>query len=382
MTRAPRAADVAFGLGLLVGVAVNLVVGAPARHEAVIGYADFSYVWAGPRTILDGGDPYDPAQWSASVRRLGTEPYDDPAVYSYPPYVALELLPLGAMPLAVADGIWLWGGLAAAAVSVLLLLRTYAVRSPAVAFVAALVLLVSQPSVFAFYGGQWSFVLVAALAVLGIAAERRRALGGGVGAVVLLAKPQIGVVILGGIAWRALRRGDRRVTRAVVAAAAAVVGLSAVAVPGWWLGWLEHVPLTRAGEPSLATLPSAVGVPAAVIGIGIAAVIAIRADVRSPVSAALWMTLGVVAAPYARSYEQLLLVVPCVIACAGLSPRAGWAMGIAIATVLIVLPWSIFVAISPVLGSERMSALVAVAAFALIAVRSRTPAATAPSSRR
>jgi len=44
--RAPRAADIAFALSPLVEAVVNVAVGAPARHESVIGHADFSYIWA------------------------------------------------------------------------------------------------------------------------------------------------------------------------------------------------------------------------------------------------------------------------------------------------------------------------------------------------
>jgi hypothetical protein len=376
VTRSVRASDWAFALGLLIGVAVNVAVGAAARHDAVIGYADFSYIWAGPRTILDGADPYDPAQWAASVARLGTEPYDDPAVYSYPPYVALLLLPLGALPLAIADGIWKWGGLAAAVAAVLLLMRTYAIAAPAIAFVAALTLTVSHASAFAFYGGQWSFVLIAALAVLAIAAQRARAVPALAGAIVLLAKPQLALVALGGLALRSWLRHDRAVALAIGAAAAVLVVGSALALPRAWPTWLEIVPHERSGEPNLATLavllrPVPFGTAIAAAICVLAVLTALRADPRRPASAALWMAGALVAAPYARSYDHLLLLVPLLIVCAGASPRASNVLAAAIGLVLLILPWAIFIAISPALGSESATAIVPVVAFGLVALRAR-----------
>ena len=103
---AGRRADFAYAAAVVIALAVLFTAGVTDHRDAIIGHSDFSYIWAGPRTILDGGDPYDASSWSASVARLGTEPFDDPRLYSYPPYVAVTLLPLAVLPLALAAGLW------------------------------------------------------------------------------------------------------------------------------------------------------------------------------------------------------------------------------------------------------------------------------------
>lgn len=65
---------------------------------------DLSYIWAGARAVLDGGNPYDAASWQASVDRLGTQAIGIPPVYTYPPVVLLDqVLLVLAIPLVAGD---------------------------------------------------------------------------------------------------------------------------------------------------------------------------------------------------------------------------------------------------------------------------------------
>jgi hypothetical protein len=378
-----RASAVAFVLGLAVGTMILIGAGMPDLHRTASSHADFSYIWAGPRTLLDGADPYDAAQWSSSVARLGTQPYADPAVYSYPPYVALALLPLGALPLPIADQVWLWGGLAAAAVTMLLVLRAYAIDSAAMAFVAALVLLVSQPATFAFHDSQWSFLLVAALGLVAIALRRSGRLALALGTALLMAKPHLAAIPLGGLGWQAWRRGDRWVAVTIAIVAAGLIAISAVVGAQWWIAWLAEVPRARAAEPNITVLPRAlellsVGAPVAYAAMALAGIAAVASDPRRSTGVALWMALGLIVTPYARSYDHVLLVVPGLIACAGMDRRLSTVFAVGSALTLLLLPWLIFVVLSPALGSESGAAIVPLAFFALVAsMPSRHPARSA-----
>ena len=360
---AGRRADFVYVAAVLIALAVLFVAGATDHRDATIGHSDFSYIWAGPRTILDGGDPYDAASWAASVARLGTEPFDDPSLYSYPPYVAVALLPLAALPLALAAGVWTWGGIAAAVVALRVLLRTVAPGAPVTHGLAAATLLLSQPAVVSFYSGQWSFLLLAALA-LAVATERRWTRAGALA--VLAAKPQLGLTIVAGFALRAARRREFATAVATVAPWVAVVGGTALVAARWSSAWLADVPGERIAEPHIATVAAIVGPLAAALLIGLALLVAVAADPRRPEGAALWIAFGLLAAPYARSYDHLLLLVPIVVVAPG---RPALAMS-ALAGLLVV-PWLLFLVVAPALGSESLAVLVPLAVFALVALAGR-----------
>lgn len=371
---AERRADLAFLVAVLFGIGLLFATGAAARREALLGHSDFSYIWAGPRTILDGGDPYDAASWATSVARLDTEPFEDPAVYSYAPHVALALLPLGALPLTVAGALWAWGGLALAIIALRALLRASLAGQPVASVAAGLALTISQPAVISFSTGQWSHLLLAASAGLALAFGRRQ--GQGALAAALTAKPQLFALSLPAIVVAAWSRGRRRLAR-TIAVAAIVPPLLAFAVrPAWWISWVTEVPVARSLEPNITTVLAAtreLGTLGAVLtGLLLlgCATWALASGPRSRAWLALWLAFGVLAAPYARSYDHLLLLVPVVIAGAGLPGRAGGLGVLAVAVLLIVGSWAMMLIVAPPRGSESYSAAIAVAGFALVAALS------------
>lgn len=371
---AERRADLAFVTAVLFGIGLLFTTGIVARREALIGHSDFSYIWAGPRTILDGGDPYDAASWAASVARRDTEPFEDPAVYSYAPHIALALLPLGALPLTVAGALWAWGGLVLAAIALWALLRANLAGQPVAHVAAGLALTISQPAVVSFSTGQWSHLLLAATAGLALAFGRRRGLG--VLAAALTVKPQLFALSLPAVVVAAWAHGRRRLAWTIAVAAVAPPLVAFAARPGWWVRWVTEVPVARSLEPNPTTLLAAtreLGTLGTVLTVALllgGAAVTAAFGPRSRAWLALWLAFGVMAAPYARSYDHLLLLVPAIVAGGGLAGRVGGVGVLALAVLLIAGSWAMMLIVAPPRGSESYSVAIAVAGFVLVAALS------------
>src|SRR5436309_2448097 len=134
---AHRLATLSYLAGLALGVAVLFVFGFVAIREIGIGHNDFSYMWAGARTFLDGADPYSGASFVATARAYQTI-LPAESVFCYPPWITLALVPLAALPISVASDVWTFGGMALAAVALGAMLRSVAPGLPVVHFLAGL----------------------------------------------------------------------------------------------------------------------------------------------------------------------------------------------------------------------------------------------------
>jgi len=319
--------DLALLSGLVIGCVVLLALFSEYR-ASVITSGDFGIIWCGPRAILDGADPYVPASWDAERLRYGM-PITNSAVYAYPPWVAVALLPLGALPFGVAAFTWTAGGIVCAALALRALLHSYAPGLPVVHALVGFVLLVSQPGVATFFSGQWGFVLVAAVAATAVFAQSRRPVAGALSTLVFIAKPQY-FVLLG---WALLRayfaRRQPRYALTLLAAGALIlvasitVGRKAVA------SWLGAVAPVVAGDQTATTLSAAfgdlggdIGVVAAVVVMFAALAIGLCFDPRGDSWLAVWIPLSSLAATYARSYDQLVLLPALVIATGVIARRS------------------------------------------------------------
>ena len=320
MTEARRAdlayvATAAFALGALAAF------GALQRRLELIGNDDLSRIWAGPRALLTGADPYDPATWAATAHALGTLPPDTP-VYIYPPWVALVLVPLALLPLNVASLTWLVASVVAGITGLRFLLRVALPGRPLMHAVAAAMLLLSWVGALSLVIGQWGFLLVAALSATVGLLRRGRPASAGAAAVALIAKPQLFVLAAPALALHALR--DRRVglryLGVAVGISVALVALAWLAVPTWWPTWLFRVGGVQLGPDSdtvaglLFALFGPQGPSATPIVLVLLAVPALRFHPRAESWVAVWLALSLVAAPYTNSYDQIILVVPIVIA--------------------------------------------------------------------
>lgn len=281
---------------------------------------DFSGVWAGPRALVLGHDPYDPSTWRATANVLqGQVPQT--AVYGYPGYVAVALLPLALLPLPAAAIVWAVGGIALAAVALGALLRRLAPGLPVIHGLFGATLLFSQPGFTSFYDGQWSFLLVAAASGVVLALHRGAGIVTGAHAAVLLAKPHLFLFAIPALARAAVARGAGGAIATFFAIGFALVAVSVVAMPGWPAAFLAHSGAPRLGSSRVTTLPVAFGdllgplgglLALALIVAALIAATRFRAD--GDAYLAVWLAVSFLAAPYAWSYDQLVLLVPLAVA--------------------------------------------------------------------
>ena len=68
MASPARRADIAFALTVGLCLLALVAFGVIGRRLEMIGNDDFSRIWAGPRAVILGHDPYDPASRSRSSR--------------------------------------------------------------------------------------------------------------------------------------------------------------------------------------------------------------------------------------------------------------------------------------------------------------------------
>ncbi|HLQ06045.1 MAG TPA: glycosyltransferase 87 family protein [Verrucomicrobiae bacterium] len=241
-----RRADIAFGIGLGIGILFIVITGPLDRRLELVHENDFSGFWAGARALVIGADPYDGAHWRDTVGALGTQE-PNTAVYGYVPWVAVALVPLALLPLETAAWIWMIAGIALAAIALRALLRAAVPGQQLLHGAFGLALLVSQPGFHAVVLGQWSFVLLAALCGSVLALRSGRDATAGALAASFLAKPQLFVWTSLGLLVNA--RDRRRLVTSGVLVAGAIVAVSWMVLPGWWAAWTSDVAPSVWGAP-------------------------------------------------------------------------------------------------------------------------------------
>lgn len=365
----------AYLAGLAIGLAALAIGGVPSMLTTH--GTDLAYVWAGPRTVLDGGDPYDPVSWRDSVARLGTPQHLSPAVYSYPPVVAMALLPMAALPLEVVALLWIYGSLAAAAVTLGVLLRETLPDSPVAHGFAGLALLASQPAAQALFNGQWAFWLVAVVCGLVLLLRRRQAAAAGALAAALLVKPQLFVLFLPALLLHAFATGRGRAGVAVAVVAGSLTAASVLHRPEAWTAWAGAIGAV-AQQSRIANAMTAagdlLGLPGRVLAVGAIVVAALASLARFGPASGVWvggaLALSLAAAPYARSYDQPLLVAALVVAAGGIAdqgrPRAALALVVLGSVTVVALSWLLRIFVAGPARSEAVLGLVPVVVATLI----------------
>ena len=325
-----RRADIAYFASLAVGAIILVVLGVVQLRIDKLGTDDFATVWAGPRALLIGADPYDVATWVDTARRILTHPLLDTAVYAYPPWVALAFVPLALLPVGTAGVIWSLTGIAAAVIAVRTLLRAYLPGTAWAHGVVGALLLVSAPAVVAILLGQWPFLFVAALAAIALLLRARRPVAAGLVAAVMLAKPPLFVFTAAALAVRALWPRNSVLGRpfviTAVAAGIAIIAISWMILPSWWPAYLIHVaahqvtiePVTL--QTLFITLFGANGgwlAPPAILAMVFAA---LQFEPRSDGWLPVWLSLSSAGVVYSNTYDLLLLLIPIVLAGGALTP--------------------------------------------------------------
>lgn len=323
----------AYGAAVAFSLLVLWAFGPFDQKLGMIGHDDFANIWAGPRAFLAGHDPYDPVGWRQSAAALGTPSSTD--VYLYPPWVVVALLPVAALPLRAASLLWTTVGIALAVVAVGELARRLLPARPAMHAAVAVTLLLSGSALSTLLTGQWTFVLVAAMAALVTSLRSGRPVTAGVLSLAMLMKPQLFLYAAPALALRAVwpaspreRRAGVRFVLTSTAAAAALVGVSWILMPSWLPNWPERIGRSQLTTDSV-TLPGllfrTLGTSGLVLGalLLLAAVIAgLAFHPRSAGWLPMWITISIAATPYSNPYDLLLLLVPIVMATGVLATRS------------------------------------------------------------
>ncbi len=377
MRRGPLAFAAASGASLF----LITVAGPLRRRIELIGEDDLSRIWAGPHAFLTGHDPYDPVHWVETAVALGTQ-RPDTAVYIYPPWVAVPLLPLGALELRVASGLWFAFSLIAALWAVHSFVRARPIGSSRDEALVAVTLLLSWVGLLTLIIGQWGYLLVAALVASFEALRRGRPAATGVAALAMLAKPQLFLLTAPALAVQALwpdrpggppsRAGIRMVATALVGAVFLIaVGWSVM--PSWWPVWVTSVgpQQTQPFSDTLLALTFALGAPtpfmAPIVFFALVAA-ALTIHPRSDAWLPAWTSLSIVGAPYTNSYDQIVLIVPVLLAAAALHAHDRRAARIALwsgcAVLLVATPLLYEVALHR--RSETLGGIVPLAIFGIV----------------
>jgi hypothetical protein len=360
---------------IIVGVLFVVLLGPLDRRLELLHINDFSGFWAGPRAVLAGVSPWDPAHYPAARIAFDTQ-RDDALVLNYMPWTVVALLPLGLLPLDVAAWIWMALSMVCAAVALRALLREFMPGRAMVHGMLGLALFAGQPGFHTIVLGQWALLLMSAVAAIVLAVRAGHARRAGFAALALLAKPQLFVWTAVGLAIPAFvdSRYRRFVAFAIVLAGALVIS-AWLAFPEWFPAWISDIPARRTGRSAVllsafGQLLGTLGRVIAIVVIGIGVVLASRFVPGSDPWLAMWLALSGAGAIYSWSYDHVLLFVPIVIA-SGVLAAAGreraaqrLAIGGALAF-LLVSP--VFYAIGVARHDETFSIAVPVAFFIAIA---------------
>lgn len=323
--------DLAYGAGIALGLLIVLTSGFIALREQRVATNDWSEIWAGPRTLVLGRDPYEPMTWVQDAQRVqGQKPITP--VYGYPGHVLLALLPFGLLPLEVSAFVWGTVGIAFAILGVRALLHAYVPDLPVAHTLAGLTLIASQPAITTLHNGQWGFLLLALVSVLVLALRGgREQRAGAVLALVALAKPQLFFIAVPALLRVAVARGHARVFVWFGTVSLAALALSVVLLPRWPGEWAQVVIGRLPLRPQATALPTALadlfGPPGLIVGaiaIVALALAVVAFDPQSDAAIAVALAVSAVVVPYSWSYDQLLLVAPLVIGTGVMARKSRW----------------------------------------------------------
>ena len=322
-----RLADLALASGLALGLVVLFLFGFFDLRDRLVDHNDFTYTWAGARTIVDGGNPYVPADWLGTIERYHTTPAHE-MVFGYPPWIAVAAVPIAVLPVPAASGLWTFGGMAAAALALRVLLRSLAPDPPLVHFLSGLALFASQPGSANVWSGQWTFILLAVVAVT-VAAIRTRGRAALLATFLLTTKPQLVVFAFPAFARAGLARWGPRYLALAAVPPAVAIAIGWLAFPGWLEAWRTKLfeqrlavqpPTTLANGLSDLIGPFGAVIAAAVVLALVGAGLAFTP--RGDAFLAVWLAISATTPIYSWSYDHLLLIVPLVIATAVVGRRS------------------------------------------------------------
>ena len=384
-------AGVARPLVVVAAIAVALGAGWFAAASAFwFQTADFFCLWAGGRTVLRGGDPYDPLQWAALTGGLYPDPRglllpsSCPGEFAYPLWTGIALIPFGALPIEAAATLWAALSLVAAIAGSLLAWTAWGGGRRFLAIFLAIVLF-SQPFLTLFVSGQITGIMLALAGTLAWALARSRPGLAGAALAGLLLKPQLALLVLPTVIIDAVARRRSRLVLSTSATTIALLVASLVVDPVWPGEWVAEVGRRISAyvdRPTVWAFAASIfgdqrwGAGVLLLIVVSVAVLAGRALFEPRALMTMSLTLSIIATPYVSSYDHLALVVPwagTLATTARATARAQNLLLIATVAAASLIPWVLFT-IFQATGDQAASALVPIAAALLLgtAIRSRS----------
>jgi hypothetical protein len=375
-----------------------LAFGPPAAALAVLSVvlrpAPFSlsdhtvFVEAG-RLVLAGRSPYEPGVWADIARQVGS-PYiaelaRTTGVWPHPPWTAYAFVPFALLPRDV--GPWaLYAVLLAAGVAgALLLVERVRWASPRMHALALTIAVTFQPLVIGIRWGQLSPLLVLGFALAGIGIERRRPALIVAGALLLVLKPHVQVVLAIALAALVLRRMPRTFA-ATGAVLALCCGVPALVDPAWLgaavAGYGARIDALAAYATTYALAiqiaPAAWPLVAAslITVVLTACALALRTVVvadRTGWTLAAAAVASLALAPYLWTTDHALLLVVALLALQAAersAPPVRAAHLMLTVFVITVIPWTVFIISAP-MPTQALAATVPIVAALLLAQSAR-----------
>ncbi len=341
---------------------------------------DFAHLATGVKALVLGLDPYDPRTWPDLRRSFGGTVIQDPAC-NYPLWVLVLFAPLALFPFSLAVPLWMTASEFALVVSVgLLAVATDFRRSRWLTFSALLGSLLFRPFVVSLTSGQMLPFLLLVVAAASFAYVRGQSFWSGFLLGLVIAKPHLFILFLPAVGLLFLTRRDWRALGGLLVSIMALFITSWLIRPGWlwpWLGARAKAGLTF-GTPTLWGLAFDVvgpehwilaGALTAVLVSGLTLFLIVRRSGDPAFGIGLAVCGSLLVTPYLWNYDQLLLLVPALIAfgCMSGNPLPKIAMWF---VVMFVIPWGLF-CVANLRGFDPLSAFVTVVIMICLSITCR-----------
>jgi len=341
---------------LLVALFIGVAYALSQTVVAADGYTnkDFMSVWGGARALLDGVNPFDPADWLSLRARYGSTWFPDDTA-PFPLWTSVIFLPLALLPLQQAAAVMITATLLFTPLCVLLLLRL--VFGERLGRAALLVVLIgvglSRWVLLNMHIGQISVLMLLAVTGFLLLEKQGRAFWAGVALSFIIVKPNavflfvplFGVWLIAHHRWQIIAGG--------LSGGVGLFTLSWLALPGWFSDWLSVSEKTRTTflmptvwGASAEIVPGVAPLAGLLVSVGLVALIGAylliwRRGLPVATVVSLCLSVSLLATPYTWPYEQLLLLVPMTFIFHRLSKspllRSGLWLGLTV-----VLPWFLY----------------------------------------
>ncbi len=288
--------------------------------------SDFGYYWIGSRMMLEGQDPYDPAQWVPFAQSYNAST-ESVISFAYPMPMILLFMPLAALDLGPAAVIWVaLMGLMVGSSVILLLRRFERRRSIAIYLPLIAGMLLFRPVVTTFYHGQMTGLIFFTLVLSAALIDRGKWKSGAAVLALLIIKPQVGLPLMGLAGLWFIMRRRWQALMAEVLASLLFLAPSFLYQPDWVGRWLSSggnslqvVFYQSATLWGLSTLvcrgsqacafPLAIGLVLVVIAVGFLLLVRFR-DQDAFLLFGLMVCIVLLSTPYLLINDQIYLLLP------------------------------------------------------------------------